>query len=218
MITTIDVHQWPSRVLGVLGELLLTAGVLVLLYAVYLLWGTALETQQAQGNLREQIERQRSAPAAAVAVQEPKLGEPYGVLTIRRFGRDWDWVVIEGARQRDLAKGPGHYPNTAGPGELGNLAIAGHRSGHGEPFAAFDRLEVGDVVRLRTSAGEWTYRIDVAPRRIRPREAWVIDPVPGAGPGVAATERRLTLTTCWPRYGSSHRLYASAVLVEGQER
>jgi LPXTG-site transpeptidase (sortase) family protein len=125
-------------------------------------------------------------------------------------------MVVQGVRQVDLAKGPGHYPNTADPGERGNAAFAGHRSGHGQPFAGFDRLRIGDLIEIETVNGVWRYRIDRPPERITPRQAWVVDPVPGQAIDAVPHDRRLTLTTCWPRYGSSHRMYVSALLVDGR--
>jgi sortase A len=194
----------PERIVGVAGEVLLTFGAVLLLYAAYLLWGTSVEAHQEQAVLRAQLTQ--STRAVAAPEWTPRLGEPYATITIPRFGTSWQWVVVEGTRKQDLVRGPGHYPNTADPGEVGNVAIAGHRSGQGEPFGPFDDLRAGDLVRLRTPAGTWTYRLDLDPERIGPRDSWVLDPVPG--------ERRITLTTCWPRYGSSHRLYVTGVLID----
>lgn len=217
---------------GVLGELLLTAGVLVLLYVAYVLWGTGIQTDRAQGELREQATQawsgQQGAAGgvdagsddAAAADAEPAgvpEGEAYAVLRIPRLGADWEWVVVQGTDLSDLARGPGHYLHSADPGELGNLAIAGHRSGHGEPFAHLDSLRAGDTIEVETADGEWTYTVDQEPTVIMPTDVWVIDPVPGADADAEPAERRITLTTCHPRYGSTQRMYVSGVLTAGEE-
>ncbi len=210
-----------AAALGVTGELLLTAGLLVLLYVVYVLWGTGIQTGRAQDELREQTIESWSDPidagVAPVDPAETDLGDGYAVLRIPTLGDDWEWVVVQGVELSDLARGPGHYDDTAGPGELGNISIAGHRAGHGAPFADLDRIEAGDTVEVETAAGAWTYTIDESARVIEPTDTWVVDPVPGQGAGAEPTERRITLTTCHPRYGSSQRMYVSGVLTAGEE-
>lgn len=210
-----------ATTVGIIGELLLTLGVLVLLYVVYVLWGTGVQTDRAQGELREQTVERWSDPLttgeASVDPAETDIGEGYALLRIPALGDDWEWVVVQGIEMSDLARGPGHYEDTADPGELGNISIAGHRSGHGAPFADLDQVGVGDLVEVETAAGTWTYTIDEPARVIEPTETWVVDPVPGESAGTEPTERRLTLTTCHPRYGSAQRLYVSGVLTDGRE-
>lgn len=221
--------------IGVVGELVLTAGVLVLLYVAYVLWGTGIHADMAQNDLREQTleawrNQDSSAPPddgapvedaespdeeAASVADQIDIGDGYAFLRIPRFGANWEWVVVEGTNLSDLARGPGHYSDSADPGQLGNLAIAGHRSGYGAPFADMDKLESGDTIEIETADGIWVYTIDQSPVVIAPTDTWVVDPVPGAAAGTEPGERRLTLTTCHPRYGSSERMYVSAVLTSG---
>lgn len=209
---------------GGFGELLLTAGVVVLLFVVYTLWGTGIQTAAAQNDLRDQL----TFEAGQVEKDEPadlsglELGDAYGIIRIPRFGDDWEWIIVQGTEDPDLKNGPGHYLDSVDPGEVGNFAIAGHRSGHGEPFAAFPELRVGDLVEVETANGTFTYQLDDAPdgddngNRIGIRDSWVVDPVPGESADTEPTERRITLTTCWPRFGSSHRMYATGTLVGGE--
>lgn len=209
------------------GELLLTAGALVMLFVVYTLWGTGIQTAAAQNMLREEFEA--AAPPVAEQTLDPAavaIGDGYALLRIPRFGEDWEKVVVQGVEDDDLKNGPGHYTTSADPGEVGNFAIAAHRSGHGEPFAQFPELRVGDTIEVQLADGRtWVYRLDDAPdgdpdgNRIDIRDSWVVNPwgVEDPPTETAPTERRITLTTCWPRYGSSHRMYATGVLIEGPE-
>ena len=87
---------------------------------------------------------------------------------------------------------------------VGNTAFAAHRAGHGNPFIDFDLLRPGDLVLMAQGETEWRYRITTEPVIIEPHEAWVLDPW--------REGRTLTLTTCWPKYGSSHRMYVRAVM------
>lgn len=203
----------------------------MLLYVAYVLWGTGIQTGIAQSDLREQTVGTWAEPRAAQEVttadaDEPDVhqaledlqpGDGYALLRIPRLGADWEWVVLEGTDLTHLADGPGHYEGSAHPGELGNLAIAGHRSGHGAPFHDLDRLRVGDTIEIETAEGVWTYTVDQPPTVIEPTDVWVIDPVPGEAAGTEPTERRITLTTCHPRYGSTQRMYVSGVLTDGEE-
>ncbi|WP_166352426.1 class E sortase [Phytoactinopolyspora limicola] len=208
-----------ALLVGFIGEMLLTAGVLVLLFVVYILWGTGLQTAAAQNDLRGQLDSSEVAD-----LDEIDIGDAYGIIRIPRFGDDWEWVIVQGVEDDDLRNGPGRYPDSAHPGELGNFAVAAHRSGHGEPFAKFPDLHVGDTVEIIMADGTYVYELDDAPdgdsdgNRINITDSWVVDPVPGEPRSTEPTERRITLTTCWPRFGSSHRMYATGVLVSVDPR
>jgi len=219
----------------VAGELVLTAGVLILLYVAYVLWGTGIHADIAQDDLREQtleawsnppvggdddgipVEQASPGGETPTAAGAIDIGDGYAFLRIPRFGENWEWVVVQGTNLSDLARGPGHYSDTADPGELGNLSIAGHRSGYGAPFGSMHNVRVGDTIEIETADGTWVYTVDHAATVIDPSDTWVVDPVPGGDAGAAPSERRLTLTTCHPRYGSSERMYVSAVLTDGPE-
>jgi LPXTG-site transpeptidase (sortase) family protein len=215
---------------GVFGELLLTAGAIVLLFVVYTLWGTGLQTAAAQNDLRDQLAfdtevgQAETEQVETTAPSDVEIGDAYGVIRIPRFGDDWEWVIVQGVEDEDLKNGPGHYPNSADPGELGNFSVAAHRAGHGEPFAQFPELLVGDIIEVETSEGIFTYRLDDAPdgdsdgNKIEIQDTWVVAPVPGEPRDAEPTEARITLTTCWPRWGSSHRMYATGTLIDVEER
>lgn len=142
-------------------------------------------------------------PVAAPAEGE---GSALAYIDIPRFGENWLWTVVEGINDQDLAQGPGHYPGTALPGAIGNHVISAHRAGHGDPFIDFDLLEVGDEVTLRQSGAWWTYRIFRGPEIIEPTTHWVLNQ--------PANVRKLTLTTCWPKYGNEKRMFVRALLVD----
>jgi sortase A len=114
-------------------------------------------------------------------------------------------TVVQGVEREDLKEGPGHYPNTAFPGELGNAAIAGHRTTYGGPFRDLPDVEVGDEISLVTLNGEFIYRVtDMIV--VNPDEGWVIQTT---DPTVAT----LTLTTCTPLHTARQRFVVFAELV-----
>lgn len=145
--------------------------------------------------------RLRVAPVA----KDVPTGRVLGVMRIPRFGADWAWTAREGASLDVIDRGPAHMPGTALPGAKGNAAFFAHRAGHGDPFLDFETLRSGDRVTFEQRGHRWVYRVTAPPRIIDVDDVWVIDPLPG---------RKMTLITCWPKYGSERRLYARLTLTE----
>lgn len=203
-----------------LGWTLVTAGVLVLLFVVYLMFFTSLETRRAQGDLLEswnlevgaveQAERART-PAVEPVEYDVDPGDAYAALWFERGGErivhDETLLVVEGVAPEDLKKGPGHYPGTSAPGGPGNFALSGHRTTYLAPFYHADKLQPGDEVHVVDRGGqEWIYDV-VESRVVAPRDVWVIEEDPlGTGRPL------LTLTTCHPRFSAAQRLIVFAEL------
>ncbi|WP_241999651.1 MULTISPECIES: class E sortase [Streptomyces] len=148
------------------------------------------------------------APPAGTA---PRAGRAFAVMYIPRFGAGWAKPVLEGTGTDLLKRGLGHYERTARPGAQGNFAVAGHRRTYGDPFKDLDELRAGDAVVISDGTTWFTYRVDGRPYRTRPDDTGVIDPVPAAS-GYRTPGRYLTLTTCEPEWGHSHRLIVWAHL------
>ena len=197
-----------------LGELLITAGLVVLLFVVYELWVTDLWATRDQHRLHTSIERTWAAPpvrrAAAPGIPKVALGDGLAILRIPRFGRTYAPVVVEGVATSDLQKGPGHYPGTALPGGVGNFVVSGHRTTYGHWFGQLDELRVGDSIVVEVADRYYTY-IVTSRAVVQPTDLGVILPVPEK-PGVRPTNRLLTFTTCNPKYSASTRLIVHAQL------
>lgn len=140
-------------------------------------------------------------PPRAQAVEH---GKALAYIRIPRFGKDWLWSVLEGTGLDVLDQGPGHFTGTALPGEVGNTAYAAHRSGHGDPFLDFETLRPGDEIVLAQGGAEWTYVVTKSPHIIEPSEGRVVKNMQSG--------HWLTLTTCWPKYGSEKRMFVRARL------
>src|SRR5207249_2682556 len=112
-------------------------------------------------------------------------------------------VVVEGTGASALRAGSGHYPNTPLPGEEGNVAIAGHRTTYGKPFANLDRLKIGDEIFLETPVGKYTYRVTQNPFPPEANDFVVIAETPG---------HTLTLAPCHPEVSASRRMLIKAAL------
>ncbi|MFB9522544.1 class E sortase [Streptomyces cremeus] len=146
----------------------------------------------------------------------PRWDQAYAVLRIPGLGVVAP--VARGVAKRGvLDKGyVGHYPGTALPGRAGNVALAGHRNTHGEPFRRLDRLGRGDEVVVETRDAVHTYVVSGGVPQTSARDVGVIAPVPRSavhpGRGFSEPGHYLTLTTCTPEFTSTHRLVIWATL------
>jgi sortase A len=201
------------------GELLITAGLVLLLFCVYELVWTNVEADRAQNKvsdtLRQEWSKQRAqSPNATIRLSKSDFGKGFSFLHIPRLGQHYSVPVVQGVSLPDLSRGVGHYPSTALPGEVGNFAVAGHRATNGEPFADLDRVKVGDSLVVETRASWFTYVVDKV-QIVQPTDVWVIEPVPGK-PAQQPTRRLITLTTCNPRWASTQRLIVFGHLSDTQ--
>jgi len=152
----------------------------------------------------------RDGPAdRAPGLTAPPAGQGLAVLRLPALD-ERAWAVVEGVDGTDLRRGPGHYPGTALPGEVGNVVLSGHRTTYGAPFAHLDRLLPGDPIVVETRDTYFTYAVTGA-QVVAPTATAVILPVPGE-PAARPTRRLLTLTTCHPRYSARQRLIVYAEL------
>jgi sortase A len=198
--------------MGIIGELLITIGVVLLLFVAYQLWWTNVEATRAANEAAAQLQESWQRPPGQdepgtdpdEEYVEPEFGSAFALMYIPRLSdKVWGTPVLGGVQEAQLAQGIGHYPETALPGQEGNFAVAAHRATNGEPFRDIDRLQVGDEVYVETR-DEWlVYRLQ-RDQIVTPQDVWVIDPVPGE-PGASPTEALLTLTTCNPRWASTTR-------------
>ncbi|MBV9292919.1 MAG: class E sortase [Frankiales bacterium] len=211
------------------GQLLITLGVVILLFVGYELWFTGLYTQAQQHKLERQLETQwrgNGVDVSRLRVDHVPLGSGLAILRIPRFGKHWHMVIVEGTEFSDLQKGPGHYPGTALPGQVGNFAVAGHRTTYLHPFYNIDHLKPGTKIVLETKTMWFTYTVENLPNTpgyphvpfqeiVDPTDVAVSYPVPDQ-PDMHAkpTLRLLTFTSCNPRYSAAQRIVLHAVLTQ----
>lgn len=220
------------------GQLFVTAGLIVLLFAGYELWGTGIGAAQAQHRLYSQLTKQwgpppglpstdgssgapspsgKQATTAVDGITEPPLGSGIAIVYIPRIWSNADpRVVVQGVALSDLARGPGHYPDSAMPGQVGNFSVAGHRATHGNGFMRLNDMRTGDAIVVETKTTWYTYRVTTS-SLVLPTQISVVDPVPNH-PGAQPTQRLITLTTCDPWYSATHRLIIHGVLESSAPR
>ena len=217
-----------------MGQLLLTAGVVVLLLLVYEGYVTIIFAARKQHEVAVSSEHRWETrgggelPLPGATDPTIPLGEGIANLYIPRLGRDFHFFVVEGGSppsDAQLEDGPAHYAGTALPGRIGNFAVAGHRVGKGEPFLNLDKLQPGDPVVIETKTAWFVYRVkgqqhglekadsDGIPGReiVDPSDGEVVAPVPDH-PGAKPTEALLTMTTCTPKFTAAQRMVVHASL------
>ena len=157
-----------------------------------------------QGRLQTKLAIEITKPEIKQAYVEGELaiGDPLTRIKIPSI--DVNTVVVEGTSASALRAGAGHYPNTPLPGEDGNVAIAGHRTTYGKPFANVDRLKVGDEIVLETPIGRHVYKVSRDPFIVANTDWSVISQTPG---------HTLTLTACHPKGSAAKRIVVKAEMV-----
>lgn len=169
--------------------------------------GYPFYTNLYQDRLQSQLDRQLASPDLrdAYVNRNVAVGDSLTRITIPRIGVDT--VVVEGTTASALRAGAGHYPSTPLPCEVGNVAIAGHRTTYGKPFHDLDVLESGDRITLETPIGSCTYEVE---------RTWVTDPTDIGVVANTPDQARLTLTTCHPKGSARQRLILTATMVSAE--
>jgi sortase A len=205
------VGRW---VVGLVGDVCVTVGVLLLLFVGWQLWWTDVTADRVQLGTVATLSRDfaHAGDGRVGTAQAPvALGRAFAILRIPRLGAGYARPVLEGTGREVLQRGVGHYVGTAAPGTVGNFAIAGHRTTYGRPFHDIDRLRPGDTIVVETATAYAVYAVR-SHTIVAPTDVAVIAPVPDH-PGTAPTTAWLTLTACHPKYSAAQRYVVFAQLV-----
>jgi sortase A len=226
-------ERQPSRgggvllgAVGVVGELLITAGVLLLAFLAWQLWWTDVEANSAQAAIVQ--EQGWDVPLAPLedegpAIVTPRFDEPpvideppyrttFASMRVPRWDGEPTRTITQGTDRPNVLNplGIGHYEGTAMPGGVGNFALAAHRTTYGKPFNRIEELQEGDPIVVWTEDTWYVYRV-TSSQIVMPDDVQVIAPVPNQ-PGVEPTERFITLTTCHPMFSARERFIVHGVL------
>ncbi len=144
--------------------------------------------------------------AATLASIPSAPGEytPLGRIRIASIGLDAEYAA--GVQPSVLERGPGHWPGTAMPGQVGNAVVSGHRTTYTSPFGDLDLLAPGDAIAV----GDTDFRVTgttVVPES-EYAEFVLREPADPAA-------RQLTLFACAPKGDRTHRIVVQALATEG---
>jgi sortase A len=197
IVSALRTRRWARMVLTTASVGLLVGAIGTIGYPFY--------TNLVQDRLQSQLDRQIQSPELKQAYidRNVEIGDSLTRILIPDI--DVNVVVVEGTTASALRAGAGHYPDTPLPCEIGNVAIAGHRTTYGRPFHNVDLLEVGNEITLETPIGSCTYRVDEEPFAVSPKALEVVANTPD--------EATLTLTTCHPKGSARQRLIIKATLI-----
>jgi sortase A len=138
------------------------------------------------------------APPADPNAKEPLI--EMGSIVIPKI--DVDMKMYEGIRMTTLDYGPGHWPGTALPGQVGNVVVGGHRTSKHRVFRHVDQLVAGDEIIFNDANGAHVYivnRVEI----VNPDAIWIVDQTPTA---------TATLFACHPPGSTSQRIVVFADL------
>jgi sortase A len=202
---------------GLLGEVLITIGVVILLFVAWQLWFTDVMAKQAYAEQRAGLQQEWSLADQISRTSkpvDPKYGEAFALIFVPALGdKAWGIPVVEGTEREPLMRGMGHHPGTAVPGEVGNLTVAGHRTTYGAPLHNIETLNSGDEVIFETKRGWYIYELDKK-EIIEAWEGWVLDPVPGLPADAEPQKALLTLYSCHPKFSAAQRFVWFGELID----
>ncbi|MDO5025236.1 MAG: class E sortase [Trueperella sp.] len=214
----------PMQIFGVIGEILITIGILIGLFIVWQLWWTGIEANQTRAVAVAEFGTAPETEKVATPQEGPppewtgptETPEVMGLIKIPRFGADYVFPIRAGTQNIGVLNtgSYGWYQMSQKPGELGNFALAAHRMTYGDPLIDVEELQNGDQIVIETEEAFLVYKI-TDHKIVMPEDGWVILPDPFEAEkahlqGKAYEQgeintRYITLTTCHPKYGSSHR-------------
>jgi sortase A len=207
-------------VIRTVGEVCITLGMILLLFAAYEVWGKTAAVNAHQNDLNSQLAQDWNGPTAAPSastgpkadVLPPPDGKAIARLYIPRMNKQW--IVVQGVTPADIRFAPGHYPTSAMPGQIGNFSVAGHRTP--AIFWDLDQIHTGDDIVVETKDYWYVYKASQT-EIVSPHAVQVVAPVPNQ-PGKKPTQEMITLTTCNPKFNNYQRLIIHGVLDPTQTR
>lgn len=187
--------QAPAQML-LRGAWYLLAAILTALAALWLALGAASQVAAYQAQTSTQPTTSTVAPTWDQEQAAPAVGESWATISIPAIDLH-DVVVLEGTEAAQIDVGVGHYTGTEFPWDgTGNVGLAGHRTGWGEPFHDLDQLKPGDEIVVSTADAVYTYRV-TGSTVVDPSQVWVLEDLSPEVTGATDAESQvLTLTTC----------------------
>lgn len=151
-------------------------------------------------------ERRQIAAEAARFRRTATTGQAIGRIVIGRIGLDM--VLVNGADEGTLKKGPGRDQRSFMPGENRLVYIAGHRTTYLAPFSHIDAIRTGDFIRIEMPYATFVYRA-TRHRIVVASDLSVLR---------SPQHEQLELQACHPRFFATHRYIVYAALVSVSPR
>ncbi|MEU6603971.1 class E sortase [Streptomyces shenzhenensis] len=210
-------HQRSSpfaTAISVLGELLITAGLVLGLFVVYSLWWTNVVADRAA---HEQSDKVRDNWAQDTGPGALDTREGIGFLHVPAMGNG-EVLVEKGTSEAVLNDGvAGYYTDPIKAtlptsGKEGNFSLAAHRDGHGAKFHNIHKVQQGDPIVFETKDKWYVYKAYAVLPETSKYNVEVLDQLPKES-GRKKPGHYITLTTCTPVYTSRYRYVVWGELV-----
>lgn len=176
-------EPFSRRFVRWLSRFFLIAGALALGYSAYF-YASAYAFQKIETIAFDRALTGLTPDAPAINHIVPE-GGVIGRIEIGRLGVSA--MVVEGDSASLLRQAIGHVPETAMPGEQGNMALTGHRDTFFRPLR---NIREGDVITLETAGGQYQYEVE-STEIVPPSATEVLQ---------SSGQQELTLITCYPFY------------------
>ncbi len=206
--------------IGVIGEVLITLGLILALFVVYSLWWTNViadrQEKREADTVRKHWEQRVAGPPGALNTEDG-----IGFLHVPAMGRNYEVLVKKGTSVPVLNQGvAGYYVSpekSAMPWDkTGNVTIAAHRDGHGAKFHNIDKIKKGDTIVFETRDVWYIYKVYDVLNKTSKYNVHVLDQIPKES-GRTKPGRYITLTTCTPVFTSLYRYAVWGELVGTQK-
>lgn len=202
-----------AAIISVIGEVLITAGLVLALFVVYSLWWTNVIADRHAKKDGDKVRQSWATPGPGRLDTKDGIG----FLHVPAMGRNFEVLVKKGTDSDILNEGvAGYYDlpvKSAMPWDKqGNFTLAAHRDGHGAKFHNIDKIKNGDPVVFEDKDTWYVYKVYSVLDETSKYNVGVINQVP-AESGKKKPGRYITLTTCTPVYTSRYRYVVWAELV-----
>jgi LPXTG-site transpeptidase (sortase) family protein len=225
---TTDKRGGRSRIaatISVLGEILITAGLILALFVVYSLWWTNVTADRHEkkeaAKVRQQWSRTGPPGAGTQAPRTLNTKDGIGFLHVPAMGKNYEVLVKKGTSTEVLNEGVAGYYTEPTPAAMpwsktGNFTLAAHRDGHGAKFHNIDKIHDGDAIVFESKDTWYVYKVYKILDQTSKYDVAVTDQIPTES-GKTGPGRYITLTTCTPVYTSRYRYIVWGQLVRTQK-
>ncbi|MFI0785528.1 class E sortase [Streptomyces lydicus] len=201
------VRRTIASIVSVIGELLITAGLVLGLFVAYSLWWTNVLADNEAHKQGDQV-RQHWAHSGPKGPGALDTKDGIGFLHVPAMDNG-EVLVKKGTSSEVLNEGvAGYYTKpvkSALPQDKkGNFTLAAHRDGHGAKFHNIDKLKDGDPIVFETKDTWYVYKVFATLPETSKYNVDVLNKIPKES-GKHKAGRYITLTTCTPVYTSTYR-------------
>jgi sortase A len=141
---------------------------------------------------------------------DPAPSDPYAAVPVVQIGTieipkiGLIHPIFEGITLTVIDHGPGHWPGSAMPCQVGNTVFPGHRVTHTHPFLNLDLLSPGDQIVFHMPKEDCIYSV-TGTQIVKPTDIWVTDPT---------RNPTATLIACHPKHSAAERIVVKARLIK----